>query len=207
MTELWMVGSGRKFANYVRAVERTGGRVRVHGTPRQCAGLLLPGGGDMEPWRYGQDNLASRNLDPERDALELDLIRLFVSLGKPVLGICRGMQSINVSFGGTLLQDIPGHSQLDGVDRLHPVRTAPGFFSALNVESVNSAHHQAVDRLGDGLSAQQWAPDGVIEALRHESLPVFGVQWHPERLPDPAGDALFQMFLDLCAAVSPSRAP
>ena len=192
---LWIPGEPRKYANYVRAVERAGGRVCSDGTPEACTGLLLPGGGDMEPWRYGQTNTASRNLEPERDALELDLLERFTVLRKPVLGICRGMQSINVFFGGTLVQDIPGHTQIDGVDRMHPVRSAPGVFDA---ERVNSAHHQAVDALGYGLRAEQWAADGVIEAFRHTRLPVWGVQWHPERLPGPDGERVFRAFLELC---------
>ena len=192
---LWIIGERRKYGNYVRAVERAGGKACFDGTPEACTGLLLPGGGDMEPWRYGQSNTASRNLDPARDALELDLLERFTALHKPVLGICRGMQSINVFFGGTLLQDIPGHTQVDGADRMHPVRSAPGVFDA---ESVNSAHHQAVDRLGGGLRAEQWAADGVIEAFRHTRLPVWGVQWHPERLPGPDGERVFRAFLELC---------
>ena len=196
---VWIIGDERKYRNYVRAVERAGGRACFHGTPEACSALLLPGGGDMEPWRYGQPNTAARDLDPVRDALELDLLDRFTTLGEPVLGICRGMQSINVFFGGTLFQDVPGHARTDGADRVHPVRSAPGIFADLNAGHVNSSHHQAVDRPGNALRAEQWAPDGVIEAIRHERLPVWGVQWHPERLPGPAGPRLFRAFLDLCA--------
>ena len=211
---IFIPGEREKFGNYVRAVERCGGSVRFgdiaqdcggsvrfNGAAEDCAGLLLPGGGDMEPWRYGQRNIASRNLDPARDALELDLLNRFTALRKPILGICRGMQSVNVFFGGTLLQDIPGHTQVNGVDRMHAVRNAPGIFAELGAERVNSAHHQAAERLGSGLRAGQWAADGVIEAISHERLPVWGVQWHPERLDHPAGERLFQAFLDLCAAL------
>lgn len=195
---VWIIGNRQKYANYVSAVERAGGRACFNGTPEACDALLLPGGGDMEPWRYGQPNTASRNLDPPRDALELDLLERFTALHKPVLGICRGMQSINVFFGGTLFQDIPGHTQMDGVDRTHAVRAAPGVFAALDAASVNSAHHQAVARIGDGLRVEQWADDGIIEAFRHTRLPVWGVQWHPERLPGHAGQRLFAAFLELC---------
>ena len=195
---VWIIGDSRKRANYVSAVERAGGRACFDGTPEACNGLLLPGGGDMEPWRYGQPNTDSRNLDPARDALELDLLERFTALHKPILGICRGMQTINVFFGGTLFQDIPGHAQIDGVDRTHPVRTAPGVFAALDAQQVNSAHHQAVDRPGGGLHPEQWADDGVIEAFRHVYLPVWGVQWHPERLPGHAGARLFAAFVELC---------
>ena len=198
---VWIIGDRERFPRYWRALENAGARPRCEGVPEDCAALLLPGGGDMEPWRYGQPNTASRNLEPERDALELALLDRFTALQKPVLGICRGMQSINVFFGGALLQDIPGHTQIDGVDRLHAVRTAPGIFAALGAERVNSAHHQALDRVGVGLRVEQWAADGVIEAICHERLPVWGVQWHPERLDAPAGERLFRAFLDLCAAI------
>ena len=159
--------------------------------------LLLPGGGDWEPWRYGQENTASRNLDPDRDAWELTLLQRFTEARKPVLGICRGMQSVNVFFGGTLLQDIPGHSQIAGEDRIHPVRTAPGPLADLALSRVNSAHHQAADRIGSGLRVVQWAEDGVPEALIHEILPVWGVQWHPERFGE-TGARLFRFFLSRC---------
>ena len=220
---VWIIGDETRFPNYYRALRRAGaapcygvpndgGAIRRNDCgaavrdcgavrPEDCDALLLPGGGDMEPWRYGQENTASRNLDPARDALELDLLERFAALRKPILGICRGMQSINVFFGGTLFQDIPNHTQINGVDRVHEIRTASGIFRTLGAERVNSAHHQAADRLGDGLRVGQWAPDGVIEAIYHERWPIWGVQWHPERLDAPAGDRLFRAFASLCADV------
>jgi len=191
------------FANYRRAVEAAGGRVAfgggVRGQGALWDALLLPGGGDIAPWRYGQENTASRGLEPGRDQAELELLAEFTAAGKPVLGICRGLQTINVFFGGTLVQDIPGHSAVGGADRLHVVRTAPSPLLAPCGERplVNSAHHQAADRLGSGLQAAQWAPDGVIEALYHRRLPVWAVQWHPERLEaSGAGGRLFSAFLE-----------
>ena len=132
---------------------------------------------------------------------EWELLDRFTAAGKPILGICRGMQSINIFFGGTLCQDIPGHGQINGEDRIHPVFSAPGIFAALwgNNERdciVNSAHHQVIDRPGDGLRVEQWAADGVAEALRHTRFPIWGVQWHPERLPGPIGRRLFAAFLE-----------
>ena len=184
MTTVYLWGRPERFGNYRRAVERAGGRIQWGGDPAGCAGLLLPGGVDLEPWRYGQENTASRNLEPERDAAELSLLEHFTAAGRPVLGICRGMQVLNVFFGGTLLQDLPGHSQWNGIDRLHRLRAVPSVLRDLLGDSpvVNSAHHQAVDRLGSGLQAVQWAPDGTVEAVVHQSLPVWGVQYHPERL-------------------------
>lgn len=202
---IFIPGRAERYVNYSRAIEAAGGRVRFSdgsGPEAGCDALLLPGGGDLEPWRYGQPNTASRDMEPERDAAEFALLERFTAAGKPVLGICRGLQSINVYFGGTLVQDLPGHSALDsGDDRLHPVCTAASFLSAVcgGHAVVNSAHHQAVDRLGQGLRAVQWSPDGVVEAISHRVLPVWGVQWHPERLRvNRLGEQLFVAFLDLC---------
>lgn len=194
---VYIWGEAERFANYRRAVGLAGGLAvfgrESRGQGRAWDALLLPGGGDLEPWRYGQENTASRGLEPERDRAELELLAEFTAAGKPVLGICRGLQTINVFFGGTLAQDIPGHSAVDGADRLHRVRTARG-----EEILVNSAHHQAADRLGSGLRAVQWAEDGVVEALRHVRLPVWAVQWHPERLEaSGAGRRLMEAFLEL----------
>lgn len=201
MRTVYIWGEAARYGNYRRSVEAAGGVVRFGGDAAGCDALLLPGGGDMEPWRYGQSNTASRGLEPERDAEELTLLERFTAAGKPVLGICRGIQVINVFFGGTLYQDLPGHSAVNGADSVHAVRTA---FSPLlpvcgPVCQVNSAHHQAVARLGRGLRAIQRAEDGTIEALCHDCLPVWGVQWHPERLPGELGGRLFRAFLDLCS--------
>ena len=203
MTNVYIWGEPARYENYRRAVEAAGGRARFGGSLAECGALLLPGGGDLEPWRYGQANTCSRGLEPERDAEELRLLEQFTALKKPVLGICRGLQSINVFFGGTLIQDLPGHDAVDGVDRLHSVRTAPSPLWALYGGQcvVNSAHHQAADRLGSGLRAVQWAPDGTVEALCHRFLPVWGVQWHPERTGGILdGGRLFAAFLELCGA-------
>lgn len=199
MTDIYICGDPRRHENYRRAIAAAGGEARFDGDPLACGGLLLPGGGDMEPWRYGQVNTASRDLEPERDQLELELVDAFTAVEKPVLGICRGHQVLNVFFGGTLLQDLPGHNAVDGKDRRHEVRTASSFLRDLYGERcmVNSAHHQAVDRLGSGLEALQWTGDGTVEALRHRALPIWGVQWHPERL-RPTGDRLFEAFLAVC---------
>ena len=202
---VYIWGRAERFENYRLWVEAAGGRP-VFGRDSLGQGaawdaLLLPGGGDLEPWRYGRENTASRGLEPERDEAEFQLLQDFTAAGKPVLGVCRGLQSVNVFFGGTLIQDIPGHGVLeDGRDRLHRVRTAPSPLPGSPGErlTVNSAHHQAADRLGSGLRAVQWTADGVVEALCHERLPVWAVQWHPERLEDRAlGRRLMGAFLEL----------
>lgn len=205
--QIYIWGREEQYRNYARAVAAAGGTARFGGGVEECDALLLPGGGDLEPWRYGQKNAASRDLDPDRDRAELALLEQFMAEGKPVLGICRGIQTVNVFFGGTLIQDLPGHSAADGVDRLHRIRTLTSPFSTLYGGEcvVNSAHHQAVDRLGSGLRAVQWTGDGVIEAVCHRTLPVWAVQWHPERLRGPFakqgtadGNMLFAWFLTLC---------
>ena len=178
-------GRPGQFPNYERALLQAGALPRFLSDPGEPDGLLLPGGGDLDPRHFGQPLLDCRGLDPERDLRELDLISRFLTAGKPILGICRGMQVLNVSLGGTLFQHIEGHSAQDGADRLHPVRTCRNsFLDRLYGRrfTVNSAHHQAVDRPGAGLRMVQWSEDGIAEAMEHRTLPVWGVQWHPERL-------------------------
>lgn len=123
---LW--GLPGQYINYERALEIAGGRPLASPDLRdavRCAALLLPGGGDMEPRRYGQANTASRGLEPERDTGELFLLEQFIMEKKPVLGICRGLQVLNVFFGGTLIQDLPGHSQAAGRDPAPPGTDSP----------------------------------------------------------------------------------
>lgn len=96
---IYIWGNASRYENYQRAVELAGDQVQFGGDPEDCAALLLPGGGDLEPWRYGQKNTASRGLEPERDAAELALMEYFTTLRRPVLGICRGLQTVNVFFG------------------------------------------------------------------------------------------------------------
>ena len=168
--------------NYLAALALLG--LSTADTPETADALLLTGGGDIHPRFYAQPIAHATDIDEARDLRELALTRAFAVRGAPIFGICRGLQVINVAFGGTLHQHIDGHGQADGADRLHETYTDDALLRSLYGArfTVNSAHHQSVDRLGAGLHAIQWADDGTVEALRHKTLPIFAVQWHPERL-------------------------
>ncbi len=149
-------------------------------------GLVIAGGPDVEPVRYGAER-EPRTGPParERDAWELALIDAALAAGVPLLGICRGMQLLNVALGGTLVQHIEGHAEVVGVFGGHAVKPVPGsLYGGVVPEEtfVPTYHHQAVDRLGEGLVPSAYAADGTIEALELPTHPgwVLGVQWHPE---------------------------
>lgn len=146
--------------------------------------LLLPGGGDIDPSRFMAPLLAngSEVLDAPRDELEFTIFDEFFRAGKPILGICRGLQVINVALGGSIWQDLPSqrgliHAAPEGC----PPLTHKVIFTDGDTESVNSYHHQAVNHLGRGLLVTARSPDGVVEALEHDTLPIRAVQWHPEK--------------------------
>ena len=153
-------------------------------------GLLLPGGDDINPARYGEENHGSRGIDDSLDKLQFSVLEAFVNAGKPVLGICRGHQVINVFFGGTMIQDLPSfdrHARDAGQkeDKIHRNKTEPGTMLARiygEEFTSNSSHHQAAGKIGKGLRVMARSDDGVIEAIYHETLPVYGIQFHPERM-------------------------
>lgn len=152
-------------------------------------GLVLPGGGDIDPSLFGAKNESSRNIDPDLDGLQLSALEAFVQNKRPVLGVCKGLQLINIYFGGTLLQDLPEPSlqihQYENGDKTHLTKAARGTFPERlygRFPVTNSAHHQAAGNVGEGLKVAQYSQDFVIEALYHDSLPILAVQWHPERM-------------------------
>lgn len=158
------------------------------GEMSSCDALLLPGGGDITPAFFGENISGSRNIDTELDILQFQALDYALRRHIPVLGICKGMQVINVAFGGTITQDLPTASihQYCGRDQYHStvIREDSCLYRLYGKEAfVNSAHHQGIHRLGAGLQPIQWCPDdNCIEAIVHETLPVLGLQWHPERL-------------------------
>lgn len=209
---------------YTRALSRAGGLpvLLCEEAPEMAArlfdGLILSGGGDIDPSVFGEAILNDTvNIDAIRDGFELPLVRAFVKAGKPVFGICRGMQVINVALGGTLYQDLPeqlGFVHFD-IKLRHYVDTAEGsVLRRLFGERfrVNSTHHQAVRDLAPGLRLTARSPEGIVEAFEHETLPVMGTQFHPERMsgnPDdqrtPDFQPLFDHFISVCRENAEAR--
>lgn len=202
MTKLVILGRKSQTGNYeafFRALPAQVVTTLVPGEVASCDALILPGGGDITPAFFGEKRNGSRNIDTELDILQFQALDTAIAAGIPVIGICKGMQVINVAFGGTITQDMPG-------DRLHSSPTGDVFHDTIMVESsclfkyfptkmqVNSAHHQRLGRVGQHLTIIQSCPDdGCPEALVHDELPILGLQWHPERLPDQAGRPLLSL--------------
>ena len=213
--KIQLSGSEDTTIRYEDAVHQAGGVPLAGYCPvpdLSCDGLILCGGGDLESVLYGQENRVSDPPDIQRDRAELALFDAFSQAGKPILGVCRGMQMINVALGGTLIQDLPSQVRIfhrgSDQDLVHPVRSLDGsFLHDLYgpVFSVNSFHHQAVDRLGRGLRAIAWSESGVVEALDCPGRPILGVQFHPERMAYAHrrvdtidGAPIFSHFLMMC---------
>jgi putative glutamine amidotransferase len=173
-------------------------------------GVVLGGGLDVDPARYGRETRPDANveIDPKRDSTDFAAFEKARQEGAPVLGICRGMQLVNVALGGTLHQDIPSERpseivhEVPGQDperRDHKVEVKPGtrlseIARAGEIE-VNSRHHQAVERLAPGIEVSAVAPDGLVEAFESASPWLLAVQWHPENLlRDPVSRRLFAEF-------------
>ena len=186
---------GRLYSFYMEAVREAGGvPVMLFDGADEAGvlaarldGLLLSGGDDVDPSLYGQPNTASHSVDAGRDAMEVALLKAFLVAGKPVLGICRGIQLMAAALGGSLYQHIPDELHVPHpFGQRHDMLVRQGtFLSAFLPErvEVNSTHHQAVRALPPGFLTAAVAPDGVIEAMQAtDGSAVYGVQFHPERL-------------------------
>jgi putative glutamine amidotransferase len=202
---------------YVEGVERAGGvPIVLPVLPPELVddllpaidGVLLTGGGDIQPSRYGAQPLSeTRGVDPARDAFDIRLLERAVDTDLPVLATCRGMQVVNVALGGSLVQHVPAVTGQDhdhyerwreGVHRvkIEPDSQLAEALGTTEVE-VNSIHHQAVHQAAPGTRAVAWADDDTIEAIELPGRPhVVAVQWHPELLEDwPEQQGLFQQLV------------
>lgn len=206
-------------SKYIESLARAGARMRwvELSDPEQavqdaltCDGLLLPGGGDMDPKFYGQARIPACG-EPNllRDAAEPLLLRAFLAADKPVLGICRGIQVMNAVLGGDLYQDIKPFEHLPHNDhwaKVHTVTVRRGTLLSRilgqDTVLVNSQHHQAVDRVAPGFTLAALSEDGIVEAIEKPDAGFcLGVQWHPEWLSDadPAMQGLFDAFVNACS--------
>jgi putative glutamine amidotransferase len=207
----WPDGGYGVPALYLEALRRADARTAIvspgeEGDPGELLepfdGLLLVGGGDIDPSRYGAEPDAEHNygVEPDRDAFEIDLLRAADRLHLPTLCICRGMQMMNVAWGGSLHQHLPGMPGLiphgipiDGTQTLHAIEPVPGTLLSATTKAVRltgaSHHHQGIDRVGDGLVVSGRSPDGLVEAIElpgadgndvEHTTWMLGVQWHPE---------------------------
>lgn len=192
---VWELEAALLPAGYPRLVQRAGGLAamvppdapeRAAETVARLDGLVIAGGPDVDPARYGAERSPRTGPPaPERDAWELALIDAALAAGVPLLGICRGMQLLNTALGGTLVQHLDGHAEVVGVFGRHPVKPVPGtLYAGIAPEetTVPTYHHQAIEHLGRGLFASAYATDGTIEAVELPEAEgwVLGVQWHPE---------------------------
>jgi putative glutamine amidotransferase len=198
-------------------VQRAGGvpiYADHHASPTALAGIVdavvINGGGDVSPALYGAErHPRTYGVEDRRDAFEVDLVRAAAARGVPVLGICRGIQLVNVALGGTLVQHVPEevgeeHMCVDALDQpVHEVVLTPKSRLATlygrTCLRVNSLHHQAVDRVAPELRVTATAPDGTVEGIESQDGQVLGIQWHPELLAEPAASEhlpLFRWLLD-----------
>lgn len=214
--KILVAGSSDPQNNYAAALKELGVEAVSKYAPSvdtNYDGLILSGGCDVDPARYGEENTACGDLDTVRDEAEFALLDAYVKAGKPVFGICRGHQLMNVFFGGSLYQHLSDahlHTSTSAGDSVHEITALPdSILGKLFGECffVNSAHHQGVKKLGKGLVATAFWNGECVEAIEHTQYPIFGVQFHPERMcfaherEDTVNGALIlEHFVELCKA-------
>ncbi|MEM4407520.1 MAG: gamma-glutamyl-gamma-aminobutyrate hydrolase family protein [Candidatus Caldarchaeum sp.] len=183
----------------------------LRGAVSRVDGILLPGGRDIDPVYYGEElHPSTRLMSRDRTDTELKVVSIAIGQGKPILGVCNGMQLINVYFGGSLYQDIPSQlpdSLPHGEGSVHDVEVVRDtlLFSLLGKRGfrVRSYHHQCIKRLGTHLVASAVSPDGVVEAIEASGVGskfLLGIQWHPEREHTEVSWRLFRAFLESCSS-------
>ncbi len=212
---------------YLDGIERAGGIGALVGfvdeagareTLQRFDALLLSGGDDIDPAQYSASAAGAVSTNPAADESDQHLLQAALEIGIPVLGVCRGIQLINVALGGSLHQHMwdtsvehrgretgpdPVHNAEEMLARRHLVQFESGSSIAKifgsNTTEANSLHHQAVDQLGDGLTVTGRTADGVVEVVEHVEHALIAVQWHPERMPNGSHDPLFSWLVDQAA--------
>ena len=202
-------------SNYIASVESCGSIAVAKYLPEMDLsydGLILCGGEDVDPKYYGEEINGSVGIDAARDTVEFALAKAYIEAGKPVLGICRGCQLLNVYFGGSLIQHLDTskrHVRATEAENVHDARTVgDNIIRQMYGEHfvINSSHHQAVKQLGENLEITMVSgEDDVVEGFVHKFLPVIAVQWHPERIAferkredSVDGAEIFRYFIKLC---------
>lgn len=212
------------YKTYSEAIANSGGIALIAGDdsdPEALAeladGLYLTGGNDVDPAMYHGAQEFSDDVDSWRDHLEVELIHHFVEKKKPIFAICRGLQLLNIAFGGSLYEDISYRLHLEHpMESSHIVHVKPSscLYRMFGENFlVNSFHHQSIHRLGDGLEAIALTEDNIVEGIVHKELPILGVQWHPERMTGedpftpigPDMKPLFDEFIRQCIDVREGR--
>lgn len=195
---------------YIQAVHAAHGtavfigpNVSIMDAVTRYSGLIIPGGGDIDPLLYNEERITDMDLEDERRVkFDLALFHSAVKQGTPVLGICYGMQLINIAMGGTLFQDI-GTQKGEAINHReggHQIQVDDNPYLAAGRYEVNSSHHQAVKDMARGLNPFAFSSDGVTEAFYYSLKHLFllGVQWHPERMNNKISGTVFNSFIEAC---------